>query len=172
MVDCNSTYDLNTSATASNSKNYKSDNIELYNLRSGKEIRTTVMARNISIQYFLPEILKELNKKYRNKYDYLNCPPGMSSARESAGYFIINFIHPSFVIDFHNDFMENKILCGIGKKINYRSWREVKFARFQRKQISKTDSGLKNSALLFRKDDSIPSASKLYDSIEKFDEMV
>ena len=65
----------------------------------------------------------------------------MNSAKDNSGYFIINFTDFKFIDKFVYEFSEKKIFLGTGKKENFRSWREVKYARFQRKAINSADLG-------------------------------
>jgi len=53
---------------------YNDYKINLENIISGKDKRTTIMLRNIPNKYTLPNLVEEINQVYLGKIDYINLP--------------------------------------------------------------------------------------------------
>ena len=98
--------------------------LNLDDIVSGKDTRTTVMIRNIPIKY-TDEILIEALKEFNGKYDCLYMPYDYEK-NGNKGYAFINFINPLHILYFYEKFN--------GKKwINFESSKicELNCAHFQ-----------------------------------------
>ena len=80
--------------------------LNLDNIASGKDIRTTIMIRNIPIKY-TDEILNETFKDFHGKYDCLYMPYDYEK-NGNKGYAFINFVNPLHILLFHERFNGKK----------------------------------------------------------------
>lgn len=53
---------------------YQDFKVNLINIISGKDKRTTIMLRNIPNKYTLQNLVDEINSLFIGKYDYINLP--------------------------------------------------------------------------------------------------
>ena len=91
-----------------NNINNKSENnkLNLDDIISGKDTRTTVMIRNIPIKY-TDEMLIEALEEFKGKYDCLYLPFDYEK-NGNKGYAFINFVHPLHILYFHDKFSGKK----------------------------------------------------------------
>ena len=80
--------------------------LNLDDIVSGKDTRTTVMIRNIPIKY-TDEILIEALKEFNGKYDCLYMPFDYEK-NGNKGYAFINFINPLHILYFYEKFNGKK----------------------------------------------------------------
>jgi hypothetical protein len=80
--------------------------LNLDDIVSGKDTRTTVMIRNIPIKY-TDEILIEALKEFNGKYDCLYMPYDYEK-NGNKGYAFINFINPLHILYFYEKFNGKK----------------------------------------------------------------
>ena len=80
--------------------------LNLDDIVSGKDTRTTVMIRNIPIKY-TDEILIEALKEFNGKYDCLYMPYDYEK-NGNKGYAFINFVHPLHILYFYDKFCGKK----------------------------------------------------------------
>ena len=91
-----------------NSKNSKCEKLflNLEDIASGKDTRTTIMIRNIPIKY-TESILHETFKEFHGKYDCLYMPYDFEK-KGNRGYAFINFINPLHILLFYEKFNGKK----------------------------------------------------------------
>ena len=91
-----------------NNINNKSENnkLNLDDIISGKDTRTTVMIRNIPIKY-TDEMLIEALEEFKGKYDCLYLPFDYEK-NGNKGYAFINFVHPLHILYFYDKFSGKK----------------------------------------------------------------
>ena len=80
--------------------------LNLDDIASGKDIRTTIMIRNIPIKY-TENILNDTFKEFHGKYDYLYMPYDYEK-KGNTGYAFINFINPLHILLFYEKFNGKK----------------------------------------------------------------
>ena len=80
--------------------------LNLDDIVSGKDTRTTVMIRNIPIKY-TDEILIEALKEFNGKYDCLYMPYDYEK-NGNKGYAFINFVNPLHILYFYEKFNGKK----------------------------------------------------------------
>ena len=80
--------------------------LNLDDILSGKDTRTTVMIRNIPIKY-TDEILIEALDEFKGKYDCLYMPFDYEK-KGNKGYAFINFVDPLHILYFHEKFYGKK----------------------------------------------------------------
>ena len=115
----NSTYrkcDNNNSNINSNMNNNNINNtsfnkgeknlLNLDDIVSGKDTRTTVMIRNIPIKY-TDDILIDALDEFKGKYDCLYMPFDYEK-KGNKGYAFINFVNPLHILYFHEKFYGKK----------------------------------------------------------------
>ena len=101
--------------------------INLEQILIGNETRTTIMIRHIPNKYTYDELLTEIDKVCKNKYDFFYLP--LDSENDcNLGYSFINFIDPLHIIYFYKKFKAKKWQF-------YKSNKEcdLSFAKFQGK---------------------------------------
>ena len=98
--------------------------INLDDIASGKDTRTTVMIRNIPIKYTDKMLQKEI-EEFNEKYDCLYMPYDYEKGG-NKGYAFINFIHPLHILMFFEKFQNKTWTHFESKKIC-----ELNFANFQ-----------------------------------------
>ena len=89
--------------------------LNLDDIVTGKDIRTTVMIRNIPIKY-TDEILKESLSEFNGKYDCLYMPYDYEK-NGNKGYAFINFVNPLHILYFYEKFNGKKWLYFESSKI-------------------------------------------------------
>ena len=80
--------------------------LNLDDIVTGKDLRTTVMIRNIPIKY-TDEILKEALNEFNGKYDCLYMPYDYEK-NGNKGYAFINFVNPLHILYFYEKFNGKK----------------------------------------------------------------
>ena len=80
--------------------------LNLDDIVSGKDTRTTIMIRNIPIKY-TDEILNEALKEFQGKYDCLYMPYDYEK-NGNKGYAFINFVNPLHILLFYERFNGSK----------------------------------------------------------------
>ena len=109
-----------------NTKNAKCEKLflNLDDIASGKDMRTTIMIRNIPIKY-TENILNETFKEFHGKYDCLYMPYDYEK-KGNKGYAFINFINPLHILLFYEKFNGKKWIHFESSKIC-----ELNMAHFQ-----------------------------------------
>ena len=90
--------------------------INLDDIISGKDTRTTIMIRNIPIKYSDKMLINEL-EEFKDKFDCIYMPYDQEKCG-NKGYAFINFIHPYHILFFYEkfqnktwNFFESKKIC-------------------------------------------------------------
>ena len=81
--------------------------INIDNIISNKDKRTTLIIRNIPNKYTIALLLTELNINFKNKFDVIYLPQDKIN-NTNLGYGFINFINPLHLILFYEKFMGKK----------------------------------------------------------------
>ena len=114
----NYNYQINNKMKAGFNKNMNNSNnnpkgqkgekqfLNLDNIASGKDTRTTIMIRNIPIKY-TDEILNDTLKDFHGKYDCLYMPYDYEK-NGNKGYAFINFVNPLHILLFYEKFNGKK----------------------------------------------------------------
>ena len=142
--NCNSKNNNNNTEKHDNNNNYQNSNnfnkgeknnnigtgkgekevLNLDNIISGKDTRTTVMIRNIPIKYS-DEQLKEALDEFKGKYNCLYMPFDFEK-NGNKGYAFINFVNPLHILYFYEKFNGRKWMYYESSKIC-----ELNVAHFQ-----------------------------------------
>jgi hypothetical protein len=69
--------------------------------------RTTIMIKNIPNKYDKNMLMKEINLKFRDKYDFFYLPIDFTN-RCNVGYAFINFVSPNIIREFFLEFNRRK----------------------------------------------------------------
>ena len=77
--------------------------IDIIEIISGKDKRTTLMLRNIPNKYKLNDLVKEIDMSFCGKYDYINLPIDYER-KLNLGYAFINFVDPLHIILFYEKY--------------------------------------------------------------------
>ena len=118
---------INSSNLIQNNNNLYKGGKQVLNLDdivTGKDTRTTVMIRNIPIKY-TDEILIETLKEFSGKYDCLYMPYDFDK-NGNKGYAFINFVNPLHILYFYEKFSGKKWVLFESSKIC-----ELNVAHFQ-----------------------------------------
>ena len=128
--------------------------LNLDDIASGKDIRTTIMIRNIPIKY-TDNILNETFKEFHGKYDCLYMPYDHEK-KGNKGYAFINFVNPLHILLFYEKFNGEKWVHFESSKIC-----ELNMAHFQGineiQKHAKNFKELKKSCFKFNEKIVIPS---------------
>jgi len=73
----------------------------------GRDKRTTLMIKNIPNKYDQKMLLEKLDEKYQRQYDFFYLPIDFKN-KCNVGYAFINFIDPSSIAHFYQDFNQRK----------------------------------------------------------------
>ena len=97
---------------------YKQDGfvIDLHNILSLKDTRTTVMIKNIPNKYTQQMLLDTINSNHSGNYDFFYLPIDFKN-KCNIGYAFINFIHPIYITEFFQEFNAQKWQCFNSNKI-------------------------------------------------------
>ena len=94
----------NKNSNTNNKVNEKEkQKIDIIEIISGKDKRTTLMLRNIPNKYKLDDLVKEIDKSFWGKYDYINLPIDYER-KLNLGYAFINFVDPLHIILFYETY--------------------------------------------------------------------
>ena len=77
--------------------------LDLDAVASAKDLRTTIMIRNIPNKYTQNMLLNEINARHEGTYDFYYLPIDFKN-RCNVGYAFINFMDPRSIIPFFTDF--------------------------------------------------------------------
>ena len=104
----NKSFINNKSNNTNNKGNLKGEKeyLNLDNIVTGKDTRTTVMIRNIPIKY-TDQILTDALKEFNGKYDCLYMPYDYEK-NGNKGYAFINFVNPLHILYFYEKFNDQK----------------------------------------------------------------
>ncbi len=99
--------------------------ISIQNILESKDMRTTLMIKNIPNNVTQVDLLKIINKKYSQAYNFFYLPIDFNK-KSNAGYAFINFKTSKSIINFFLEF-EGKIwdLPNCGNKICYLSYARI-----------------------------------------------
>ena len=116
----------NNNNSNTNNKNSKCEKLflNLDDIASGKDMRTTIMIRNIPIKY-TESVLNDEFKEFHGKYDCLYMPYDYEK-KGNKGYAFINFINPLHILLFYEKFTGKKWMHFESPKIC-----ELNMAHFQ-----------------------------------------
>ena len=156
----------NINNNAINKPNLKGEKqiLNLDDIVTGKDTRTTVMIRNIPIKY-TDEILNEALVEFHGKYDCLYLPYDFEK-NGNKGYAFINFVNPLHILYFYEKFNGKKWVHFESSKIC-----ELNCAHFQGvneiQKHAKNFKDLKKSCFNSSKEDNIIVPSKYLLKLKK-----
>ena len=101
-INSNANNNINNTPCNKGEKNL----LNLDDILSGKDTRTTVMIRNIPIKYTDETLIEELDE-FKGKYDCLYMPFDYEK-KGNKGYAFINFVDPLHILYFHEKFYGKK----------------------------------------------------------------
>lgn len=102
-----------------------SNEINVKNILSHKDFRTTLMIRHIPNKYNIAAFLEDINKGFIGKYDILYLPLDFVN-NCNLGYAFINFVDPLHIVSFYDTFRGKKWPRFKSEKIC-----ELAYAKFQ-----------------------------------------
>eukprot|EP00698_Gefionella_okellyi_P010981 TRINITY_DN287_c0_g1_i2.p1 TRINITY_DN287_c0_g1~~TRINITY_DN287_c0_g1_i2.p1 ORF type:complete len:680 (-),score=166.96 TRINITY_DN287_c0_g1_i2:351-2390(-) len=105
-----------------------------------QDSRTTLMIRNIPNKYTQKMLLQAIDEHHKGCYDFFYLPIDFKN-KCNVGYAFINFIHPSYVLNFYLHFNNKK-----WDKFNSEKVCEITYARIQGKGL--LVAHFQNSSLL------------------------
>jgi len=77
--------------------------IDLDRIMNMEDGRTTVMIKNIPNKYDMKQMLKEINERHKDRFDFFYLPIDYGN-HCNVGYAFINFLHAAFILDFYRDY--------------------------------------------------------------------
>ncbi|XP_047315288.1 protein MEI2-like 2 [Impatiens glandulifera] len=107
--------------------NKKQFQLELDKIRSGEDIRTTLMIKNIPNKYTSKMLLAAIDEKHRGAYDFLYLPIDFKN-KCNVGYAFINMLSPWHIVSFYESFNGKK-----WEKFNSEKVANLAYARIQGK---------------------------------------
>ena len=93
----------NAGSNNNKAKEKEKQKIDIIEIISGKDKRTTLMLKNIPNKYKLSDLVNEIDKSFRGKYDYINLPIDYER-KLNLGYAFINFVDPLHIILFYETY--------------------------------------------------------------------
>lgn len=114
--------------------------LDISQVRSGEERRTTLMIKNIPNKYSQKMLLTAVDVNHKGRYDFFYLPIDFKN-KCNVGYAFINFIKPIYILDFYEEFNNKK-----WERFNSEKVCEITFARIQGK--NSLISHFQNSSLM------------------------
>ncbi|KAJ7968858.1 Protein MEI2-like [Quillaja saponaria] len=114
--------------------------LDLDKIRSGEDIRTTLMIKNIPNKYTSKMLLAAIDENHQGTYDFLYLPIDFKN-KCNVGYAFINVLSPSLIIPFYEEFNGKK-----WEKFNSEKVASLAYARIQGKAA--LVSHFQNSSLM------------------------
>lgn len=93
----------NSNSNNNKTKEKEKQKIDIIEIISGKDKRTTLMLKNIPNKYKLTDLVNEIDISFRGKYDYINLPIDYER-KLNLGYAFINFVDPLHIILFYETY--------------------------------------------------------------------
>ena len=93
----------NSNSNNNKTKEKEKQKIDIIEIISGKDKRTTLMLKNIPNKYKLNDLVNEIDISFRGKYDYINLPIDYER-KLNLGYAFINFVDPLHIILFYETY--------------------------------------------------------------------
>jgi len=101
--------------------------INLEDILSRKDNRTTIMIRNIPNKYNQKMLLKKIDVNHKRLYDFFYLPIDFKN-KCNVGYAFINFISPIYILKFYEEFNAHK-----WEKFNSEKVCQISYGRIQGK---------------------------------------
>ncbi|KAL0222852.1 hypothetical protein P9112_002242 [Eukaryota sp. TZLM1-RC] len=114
--------------------------LNLDKIKSGEEVRCTLMIKNIPNKYQTSMLLSAINQNHAGSFNFFYLPIDFKNLC-NYGYAFINFRNPKFIIPFYEEFNGRR-----WEHFNSTKLCELKFARLQ--GLSALFTHFKNSSLL------------------------
>jgi hypothetical protein len=115
--------------------------LHLHKVRSGQDLRTTLMIKNIPNKYDQEMLLAAIDRKYKGTYDFFYLPIDFKN-KCNVGYAFINFTDPHTIAPFYEDFNNKK-----WEKFNSEKVCKITYARIQGKAA--LIEHFRNSSLMY-----------------------
>jgi hypothetical protein len=103
MYNNNNKNTKNSNTNNSKAKEKEKQKVDIIEIISGKDKRTTLMLRNIPNKYKLNDLVNEIDKSFWGKYDYINLPIDYER-KLNLGYAFINFVEPLHIVLFYDTY--------------------------------------------------------------------
>ena len=126
--------------------------LNLDDIANGKDLRTTIMIRNIPIKY-TDEILNEEFEEFHGKYDCLYMPYDYEK-NGNKGYAFINFVNPLHILLFYEKFNGKKWIHFESSKIcelnmaHFQGFNEIQKHAKNFKELKKTNFSKNNDNMV------------------------
>lgn len=101
--------------------------LDIESVRTGAELRTTLMIKNIPNKYSQKMLLAAVDERHKGQYDFFYLPIDFKN-KCNVGYAFINFIDCSHIISFYEEFHGKK-----WEKFNSEKICAITYARIQGK---------------------------------------
>ena len=126
--------------------------LNLDDIANGKDLRTTIMIRNIPIKY-TDEKLNEEFEEFHGKYDCLYMPYDYEK-NGNKGYAFINFVNPLHILLFYEKFngkkwkhFESSKICELNMA-HFQGFNEIQKHAKNFKELKKTNVGKSNENMI------------------------
>ena len=145
---------INNNYSNMNNKGQKGEKqfLNLDDIANGKDLRTTIMIRNIPIKY-TDEKLNEEFKEFHGKYDCLYMPYDYEK-NGNRGYAFINFVNPLHILLFYEKFNGKKWIHFESSKIcelnmaHFQGFNEIQKHAKNFKELKKTNFSKSNENMV------------------------
>ena len=118
--------------------------LDTQKIHTNKDMRTTVMVRNIPNKYTQQMLLDEVNVNHTGTYDFFYLPIDFKN-RCNVGYAFINFVNPTSIVAFSKEFQGHR-----WKNFNSGKVCDITYARIQGQEAMVVR--FQNSSLLDKDD--------------------
>ena len=152
--EANNNKNINNNYSNMNNKGQKGEKqfLNLDDIANGKDLRTTIMIRNIPIKY-TDEKLNEEFKEFHGKYDCLYMPYDYEK-NGNRGYAFINFVNSLHILLFHEKFNGKKWIHFESSKIcelnmaHFQGFNEIQKHAKNFKELKKTNFSKSNENMV------------------------
>jgi hypothetical protein len=142
-----------------NQKDERHFTININDIIDRRDVRTTLMIKNIPNKYSMKQLLFEINQNNRDRFNFLYVPIDVQN-NCNVGYAFINFLDSAYILDFYNEYNDKGWDSYNSEKVC-----QIKYGRLQGKK--KLMSHFENTKVIKNKDKNVKPWISCREEVDK-----